>query len=520
MSSTAKIFAKGQGKEDGVGTNKNAKQFNKQDYKSLKRECLEKKTLFCDPTFPAASESLGYKELGPKSSKVQGVEWKRPKELCSKPQFIVDGANRTDICQGALGDCWLLAAIASLTLDKNILERVVYPDQCFKHDYAGIFQFKLWQYGEWVDVVIDDRLPTRNGKLLFVHSAEGSEYWSALLEKAYAKVNGSYEALIGGFTTEGFEDFTGGIAESYELKEAPPYLFKIIQKALGLGSLLGCSIISSDNELEEVTSLKLVKGHAYSITGAKEVHYMGQEVQLVRIRNPWGKVEWTGPWSDNSKEWNNVPHTEKAKLNHSAEDGEFWMAYSDFVQNFSLLEICNLTPDTLTSKEVSHWNYCQFEGNWIVGSTAGGCRKYMDTFSSNTQFVIKLEDVDDDPHDGEDGCTLLVGLMQKEGRKDKRIGNDLNCIGFTIYKVPDEYKGQNVHLSRDVLMHNIKVAESEYFRGREISERYKLPPGEYIIIPSTYEPNCQGSFILRVFTEKEVAARALHLKKHTACHIM
>ncbi|XP_056614416.1 calpain-2 catalytic subunit-like [Triplophysa dalaica] len=509
MSNIAKFLSKRQDREEGVGTNERAIPFNKQDYQSLKRECLERKTLFRDPTFPADSESLGYNELGRYSFKTRGVDWKRPKELCSNPQFIVDGAKRTDICQGALGDCWLLAAIASLTLDNNILERVVPPGQNFTDDYAGIFHFQFWQYGEWVDVVIDDQLPTKDGKLLFVHSAEGSEFWSALLEKAYAKLNGSYEALSGGSTNEGFEDFTGGIAENYELSKAPPHLFKIIQKALGLGSLLGCSIdITSSYETEAVTSLKLVKGHAYSVTGAEEVHYIGRPVQLVRMRNPWGQVEWTGPWSDNSNEWNNVPPEQKAKLGYSAEDGEFWMAYSDFIKHFSKLEICNLTPDTLTSDEVGHWNYCQFEGNWRVGSTAGGCRNNPATFCSNLQFVIKLEDVDDDPHDGEDGCTLLVGLMQKDGRKDKRFGRDMNTIGFAIYEVPDEYKGRNnIHLGPDVLLRTRSIAGSSTFINlREMSERFKLPPGEYVIIPSTFEPHRKGSFLLRVFTEKEVAA--------------
>uniref|UniRef100_A0A8C1JQR1 Calpain 8 n=1 Tax=Cyprinus carpio TaxID=7962 RepID=A0A8C1JQR1_CYPCA len=489
----------------GLGTNEKAIPFNKQDYQTLKQECLAKKTLFCDPTFPAESASLGYNELGPQSSQTRGVQWKRPKELCSNPQFIVDGATRTDICQGALGDCWLLAAIASLTLEKEFLERVVPHGQSFKENYAGIFHFQLWQCGEWVDVVIDDRLPTRNGRLLFVQSAEGSEFWSALLEKAYAKVNGSYEALTGGLANEGFEDFTGGIAESYDLSKDSSHLFKLMQKALTLRSLMGCAISTSSQEIEAKTSLKLVKGHAYSVTGAKEVHSHGRLVQLVRLRNPWGQVEWTGPWSDNSKEWNSVQPEEKAKLVHSAEDGEFWMAYSDFIQNFSWLEICNQTPDALSSDTVSRWKFSQFEGDWRVGSTAGGCLNNPVSFCSNPQYVIKMEEEDDDPYDGKDGCTILVGLMQKDFRKVNRFGQNPNAIGFTIYKLRGR---NNIHLSRDVLLRQRPIAGCKGFTSmREVSERFKLPTGEYVIIPSTFEPNRNGSFVLRVFTEKEAVAR-------------
>ncbi|XP_056303932.1 calpain 2, (m/II) large subunit, like [Danio aesculapii] len=496
----------------GIGTNAQAAKFLNQDYEALKRECLESGRLFEDGMFEANVSALGFKELGPNSSKVRGVEWLRPKQLTSNPTFISGGATRTDICQGALGDCWLLAAIASLTLNQDVFARVVPASQSFDGDYAGIFHFQFWQFGEWVDVVIDDRLPARKGELLFVHSAEGSEFWSALLEKAYAKLNGCYEALSGGTTTEGFEDFTGGIAEVHELPKAGPNLFKTIQKALSWGSLLGCSIdITSSSDSEAITSQKLVKGHAYSVTGAEEVEYGGDLTKLIRIRNPWGQVEWTGPWSDGSSEWRQISDSDRERLFSKAEDGEFWMSFSDFMRHYSRVEICNLTPDALTDESVNKWALSKFDGNWRNGSTAGGCRNYPNSFWMNPQFLIKLNEQDDDPTDNEAGCSFVVGLIQKNRRKMRKAGEDMNTIGFAIYEVPDEFVGQrNVHLDRNFFVRHASAARSETFINlREVCSRFCLPPGEYLIVPSTFEPSKDGDFCVRVFSEKQAEFQEL-----------
>ncbi|XP_026878952.2 calpain-1 catalytic subunit [Electrophorus electricus] len=496
-------------RSEGLGQNHKALKFLGQDFECLRDSCLQSSCLFEDETFPAHPSSLGFKDLAPGAAKTSGVCWKRPTEFCTDPHFIVDGATRTDICQGALGDCWLLAAIACLTLNEPLLHRVVPHGQSFHKLYAGIFHFQFWQYGDWVDVVVDDRLPVRDGKLLFVHSAEGAEFWSALVEKAYAKLNGCYEALSGGCTSEGFEDFTGGVTEMYELKKAPPNFFSIIRRAVERGSLIGCSIdITSFFDMEAITFKKLVKGHAYSVTGVEEVEYRGNLTKLLRIRNPWGEVEWTGAWSDNSKEWSGIDPSIRSRLHNRWEDGEFWMSFSDFMKEFSRLEICNLTADALQTSELKKWNSALYPGEWRRGSTAGGCRNYPATFWINPQYKLVLKDPDTE---GQDGCSFLVALMQKNRRQLRQEGKDMETIGFAVYEVPEEYLGRvGVHLKRDFFITHTSSARSELFINlREVSSRFCLPPGEYIIIPSTFEPQKEGDFVLRVFSEKAADSQEL-----------
>jgi hypothetical protein len=80
--------------------------------------------------------------------------------------------------------------------------------------------------------------------------------------------------------------------------------------------------------------LGLICSHAYSVIAAIEV----AEKKFVKLRNPWGDTEWTGPWSDGSKEWTREWLQRLPELDHSfANDGEFLMececgCYSHFVR--------------------------------------------------------------------------------------------------------------------------------------------------------------------------------------------
>uniref|UniRef100_A0A8C7YYC2 Calpain 9 n=1 Tax=Oryzias sinensis TaxID=183150 RepID=A0A8C7YYC2_9TELE len=483
-------------------------QWDGKTFEQLRQECLQKGVLFEDPDFPAADSSLFFSQTIP----VQ-IQWKRPKEICENPKFIVGGADRTDICQGQLGDCWLLAAIASLTLKKDAMARVVPPDQDFDHNYAGIFHFQFWQHNKWLDVVVDDRLPTVRNRLIMLHSASNDEFWSALLEKAYAKLNGSYESLKGGSTMEAMEDFTGGVGEIYETKSAPENLFSIMKKALDRGSMMGCSIdITSSAESEAKTTTGLVKGHAYSITGMEELQFRGQTVKLIRVRNPWGQVEWNGAWSDNSREWDYIDKKEKDRiLQNSLEDGEFWMEFEDFKKNYDKVEICNMTPDALDDDTKRHWAVSVFEGNWIRGSTAGGCRNYIDTFWTNPQFRLQLEDADDDD---DDVCSVVIALMQKNRRKLRKEGLDLETIGFAVYEAPDD----ETQVEKDFFRYHPSKARSRtYINMREVSERFTLPPGKYLLVPTTYQPHQEADFIIRIFSEKKADIKFDGLSLST-CH--
>jgi calpain-15 len=78
-------------------------------------------------------------------------------------------------------------------------------------------------------------------------------------------------------------------------------------------------------------------------------------VRLVKVRNPWGSKEWTGNWSDNDKRW--TPELKK-KFNHvNADDGIFFMEFSDYFKNFFLTSFCVQIPDEKWCHSAGLWDF-------------------------------------------------------------------------------------------------------------------------------------------------------------------
>nr|XP_028695851.1 calpain-12 isoform X3 [Macaca mulatta] len=439
--------------EAGVGAG-GLQLFRGQSYEAIRAACLDSGILFRDPYFPAGPDALGYDQLGPDSEKAKDVKWMRPHEFCAEPKFICEDMSRTDVCQGSLGNCWFLAAAASLTLYPRLLRRVVPPGQDFQHGYAGVFHFQLWQFGRWVDVVVDDRLPVREGKLMFVHSEQRNEFWAPLLEKAYAKLHGSYEVMRGGHMNEAFVDFTGGVGEVLYLRQNSMGLFSALRHALAKESLVGATALSDRGEYR--TEEGLVKGHAYSVTGTHKVFLGFTKVRLLRLRNPWGRVEWTGAWSDSCPRWDALPTECRDALLVKKEDGEFWMELRDFLLHFDTVQICSLSP-------------------------ARGGRTPK--------------------------CTVLLSLTQRNRRRLRAKGLTYLTVGFHVFQIPEELLGLwDSPRSRALLPRLLRADRSPLSARRDVSRRCRLRPGHYLVVLSTAHAGDEADFTLRVFSERRHTA--------------
>lgn len=438
---------------------------------------------------------LGYGDSSSRSSggpgSVHRVEW-----IYENPSFVVDGYSSSDVRQGGNGDCWWIAAVATLCSLEKLMDKV-----CVARDEeCGVYGFVFHRDGEWVSTVIDDNLyltnedfdvygdtydasgekerkykknnQTGSDALYFAKCADPNETWLPLLEKAYAKVHGDYKAISGGVSGEAVEDMTGGVTTNIMTN-------KILSKERLWKELLNVNkqfiFAASSPSLGPDSEARrgLALNHAYSILKAvEEEDEKGNKVRLLLIRNPWGRRawngigEWNGPWSDGSKEW--TPYWMN-KLNHRfGDDGEFWMSYDDLRSKFDMLDRTRLFDHEWTV--VQQWTSVNV--SWVSG--------YL-----NTKFLIEIKKA---------GPTVFV-LSQLDDRYFKGLEGQYT---FDLhFLLQEEGAEAGDHIVR---------ARGAWFGNRSISAEVDLEPGRYEVLPkiaamkNTTKPEVQD--VVKEWAEK------------------
>uniref|UniRef100_A0A4W2D2H9 Uncharacterized protein n=1 Tax=Bos indicus x Bos taurus TaxID=30522 RepID=A0A4W2D2H9_BOBOX len=467
--------------------------FKEQDFYSLRDHCLNRGLLFEDETFPAETYSIGLQLL--KGKNLSNLSWMRPKDLLkgkSEPLFILEGASRFDIQQGEAGDCWFLAALGALTQSPQYLQKILI-DQSFSYQYAGIFHFRFWRCGQWVEVVIDDRLPVLNNEYLFVKPRNKREFWPCLLEKAYAKFHGSYANLHYGYLPDALVDLTGGVVTNISLHSSSSDLMTMVKTAAEAGSLMTCSTLAGPTSESVTMANGLVSRHAYTVTGAEQIEYRRSWEYLIRLWNPWGKIEWRGRWSDWSPEWQETHDQRKSQLYEDKDNGEFWMSCQDFRDNFFGLFICNQVPISLDHGSTPHerWSQMMFKDHLIPGNTEG--------YQRGMQYIFSV------PDSMENNNVIMSFNIGPQNLKAKDRTFPLK---YEVFKVDYQFQHFQDRLP-STFFSQFRIAEKGIVSETtcNLTECFSLSPGTYVVVVS--EGREAVEFLLRIFLKMPNSDRNL-----------
>jgi len=223
-----------------------------------------------------------------KEDQIDWITWKKPKDAFKAQYFLFkDEIDPDDIKQGQIGDCYLMSVL-------------------------GDFEFA---------------------------KPNGEELWVMLIEKAYAKYEGGYSNILGGLMYPELQWLTGALYQ--ELRVTNPNAWGIIlESAKSKFIMVSGSLAGTGNHFNSSTN-GISNGHAYSILDAKEYKDSSKSIKLMKLRNPWGRVEWKGNYNDDSNLWTPQLKTFFG-FTSGKDDGIFFMPFEDYIKEFNNLVICKV----------------------------------------------------------------------------------------------------------------------------------------------------------------------------------
>lgn len=420
--------------------------------------------------------------------------WMRPRQIRVRSSdnryewTVFRNPKPADISQGISGNCWFLSALAVLAERPELLERVMLTKKICPQ---GVYQVRLCKDGRWQIILIDDLLPCDQYRNPLYSPIKKKQLWVPLIEKALAKAHGCYAALASGRSIEGLATLTGAPCETITLQpnvsctstspsttlptatsinETVPnstdqYVEEIDEDLIwaqllssrSAGFLMGASCGGGNLQIDEdeYSRVGLRPRHAYSVMDVRDE---GNQLRLLKLRNPWGHFSWKGDWSDDSPLW--TRELKAMLMPRGADEGVFWMCFRDVIKYFDSIDVCKIR---------SGWNEIRLEGLLPTKSTD----------IDNIPFVILTVN---------ETTEIDLSLFQSSRRDtlynaDQAIGPKIQQLDLCIMVFKSAVKEQRGQEINDIgSMVDYSQRQVRNFVGCSLI----LEPGEYVILCTAF----------------------------------
>eukprot|EP01012_Entosiphon_sulcatum_P032339 TRINITY_DN41142_c0_g1_i1.p1 TRINITY_DN41142_c0_g1~~TRINITY_DN41142_c0_g1_i1.p1 ORF type:complete len:956 (-),score=166.96 TRINITY_DN41142_c0_g1_i1:31-2898(-) len=441
--------------------------------------CEQHGAKFRDPQFPPDISSVQ-----PYKGKDYGVAgWRRLSDIAADPKLFSESGSRPTVAsirRGASNTGWILAGLSEIlrqSRDNNPLSLI----EPAKANPFGVYAVRFHIDGKWRWVLIDDFVPCDSqGLPTFLRPFRGEELWILLLEKAIAKLHGTYQTLdadVPRAPSAGerapsavslMTDLTGGVGVSRDLNHAefdPDQWWEMLVGVVAKRALV-VTEVSAVEAVEEKRALGLVPNGAYTLEAARLVNGF----KLVYLRSMIPEEVWQGEWGDCSPLWDQYSDvTDTLRHRHDSDRGAFWMPYAAYLKYFGSVSIARLFPGQ---------NAVLVEGKWDAESGTAGGPNFEGRWCFNPHFEIRVE--------------ATGPFFVQLSLPDRRFLPPLvDTIAFHVVKA-DYFP---LRCDPDNL-----VVKTQYVISDAVSHEGQFEKGRLWIVPSTYASDQTSPFLIRLFS--------------------
>ena len=486
-------------------------------------QCRQTGRKFEDTTWPPKSgraegehQPCVYNKGYPTAGMPLVTQWLRPEEFVNnydprypdspptprQPMLFKSLWEVEGIIQGATMDNkWFVSTLNIVSANRGQLDRIFFGEVDPTWVTYGFFVCKFYQDDpasddDWQVILVDDRIPCdANGNPVFCRHPDQRTYWGMIIEKAYAKFAGTYEAMQGGTVTQGLEDLTGGIGYKFDLEKKQKEwvhpettLWDEMMEKMKTEHVIGCANNTKGQPRPNTTKKGIELNRAYAVVTGGDF----EDRKLMRLRiplSPDGTAnEWNGKWSDRSGQWS-TRMMQMLHYSRDENDGTFWMEYPDFCKHFNKVYMCRMLDDL--------WTRFAVKSRWM-DETAGGCTNFI-SWRHNNQWLLHIH---------RPATKLTIKLTQPDARKTSGNGRHYsNAIGFYILKGnsgDDQYRRKLICKDGDEEDGGDFVYVKEPRFTRQVIAEYTFEhpsPTPYILLPYMFEPGREALFRFTILSD-------------------